>query len=458
MIFDFSGYRLHNRGYSEKPMTILDPEPKAMLSTLTEIALIETGSRSAREHWQQIQLRNLVNHVSQRSAFWRSRIGRRKASDIDLASLPILTRQDVRTQVASEGPLLRAPDGFSTKANATSGSSGIPVQFFVSGFNYYYSSIRNLAQCFLEGWDLSLNRTRFRSVTAPVKDGISVKKNESWMRAPLASLIRSGKNKEIQCFTLSGEDCHKLVRELKKDDVGYLVAAPWNIDAISSSFDLSFLKTAKTAMWIPLGGDVDPKLIETFANLAIPVRATYSSEEVGMIASECSKFSGYYHVATSNVMVEVVDSRFEIDGMNVGKVLVTHLHSYATPFIRYDLGDLACLRAKCPCGHNGPTIYNLRGRASSVIKHRNGRLSAFYLRGQDLAALVDYFEYRVRQTALDRIVIELGGRSELKTDEVAAVTTFLQQRTGPEFDIEVKACEQIDWGQSKKRLGFRCEI
>jgi hypothetical protein len=44
MTFDFSSYRLRNRAYSEKPMTILDPEPGAMLSAITEIALIETGS------------------------------------------------------------------------------------------------------------------------------------------------------------------------------------------------------------------------------------------------------------------------------------------------------------------------------------------------------------------------------------------------------------------------------
>ncbi len=176
MIFDFSGYRLRNRGYSEKPMTILDPEPRAMLLALTEIALIETGGRSAREHWQQVQLRNLVSHATQRSAFWRSRIGGRKASDIDLASLPILTRQDLRTQVASEGPLLRAADGLLTKAHATSGSSGVPVSFFVSDFNANYNFIRSLAQFFLEGLDLSLNRTRFKIADAPVKDGISVEK------------------------------------------------------------------------------------------------------------------------------------------------------------------------------------------------------------------------------------------------------------------------------------------
>ncbi|HEY1362569.1 MAG TPA: hypothetical protein VGF60_10015 [Xanthobacteraceae bacterium] len=457
MIFDLSEYRLRNRGYSERPMTFLDPEPRAMLAAVTELALIETGNRSAREHWQQIQLRNLVNHATQRSAFWRSRIGRRKASDIDLASLPILTRHDLRAQVASEGPLLRAGDAVSTHGHATSGSTGIPVQFFVSDFNNNYNFIRSLAQYLLEGRDLSLNRTQIRGAASPIKGGISVVKEESWI-GPLAQIIKPGENRHIEYYALSKEECCKLVQELQKDDIGYLVAVPATLATISGFFDLGFLKEAKTALWIPSAAQPDQKLIEIFAGLGIPVRANYSSEEVGMIGAECSKSSGHYHVATSNVVVEVVDRTFEIDGTGVGNVLVTHLHSYATPFIRYEVGDLACLRAKCPCGYNGPTIYNLEGRPSSHLKHRDGRLSRFFIRGSELAALAHFTEYRMRQTAFDKIVIELGGRSELKTEEVAAVTALLQEHAGPQFEIEVKACEQIDWGQSRKRPAFRCEI
>jgi phenylacetate-coenzyme A ligase PaaK-like adenylate-forming protein len=457
MTFDFSGYHLRNRAYSEKPMTILDPEPKALLSAITEITLIETGSRASREHWQQIQLRNLINHVTQRSAFWRSRMGSRKASDIDLSALPVLTRQDLRTQVVSEGPLLQAVDGLTTKAHATSGSSGVPVRFFVSNFNGDFNAIRSLAQYFLEERDLSLNRTQVKTIDALATVNTGVEKTETWIGV-LASLFKSGKSKVIKCSTVSRNDCNKLVNELKKDDIGYLVVAPRTIEAVSKSSDFNFLKAAKTAMWIPVAEYVDPKLSEAFAKLGIPVRASYSSEEVGMIGTECSKFSGHYHVATSNVIVEVVDRRFEIEGLKLGKVIVTHLHSYATPFIRYDLGDFARLGEKCPCGHNGPTIYNLQGRASSVIKHRDGRLSSFLIRGKALAALAEFTEYRIRQTAFDRIVVEFGGRSELRAEEIAAVSAFLKERTGPEFDIEVRACAQIDWGQSLKRPGFRCEI
>ena len=115
---------------------------------------------------------------------------------------------------------------------------------------------------------------------------------------------------------------------------------------------------------------------------------------------------------------------------------------------------LPACAAECPCGHNGPTIYNLQGRASSVIKHRDGRLSPFHIRGNDLAALADFTEYRIRQTAFEKIVVEFGGRCEMKADEVAAVTTFLQVRTGPQFEIEVKACERIDWGQESEKAGL----
>jgi phenylacetate-CoA ligase len=320
----------------------------------------------------------------------------------------------------------------------------------------HYNAIRTVAQYFMEGRDLSLNRTRIKEADAPVK-GVSVRKEKYWIGS-LASLIKSGGNKEIEYSTFSRRDCHKLVQELKKDDVGYLIAGPNIMDTISSSFDLRFLRDANTSMWIPLGAKPDSKLIEAFTDLGIPVRATYSSEEVGYIAAACSKCSGYYHVATSNVVVEIADPKFELNGMRIGKVLVTNLHSYATPFIRYDLADFGALCTKCPCGYDGPTIYNLEGRESSVIKRRDGRLSPFFIRGKELQALADFSEYRMRQTALDRIVIEFGGRSELSGNEIAGIKAFLKQRAGSEFEIEVKASEQIDWGKSRKRPGFRCEI
>ena len=139
-------------------------------------------------------------------------MGQKKNSDIDLASLPILTRDDLRQQVASEGPLLRGADGLSIFRHATSGSSGVPVRFFVSDVNSNYNEMRSLAQFFLEGRDLSLNRTRIKSADAVMNDSISIENHDSWIVPALSSLIKSGKNKEIKYFTVSRKECHKLVQ------------------------------------------------------------------------------------------------------------------------------------------------------------------------------------------------------------------------------------------------------
>jgi phenylacetate-coenzyme A ligase PaaK-like adenylate-forming protein len=225
-----------------------------------------------------------------------------------------------------------------------------------------------------------------------------------------------------------------------------------------SATELTLLKAAGMSMWIPFGANIEPHLSDAFAHLSIPVRANYSSEEVGMIGAECPKRPGYYHVATSNAIVEVVDQSYDLQGATVGKVLVTHLHSYATPFIRYDLGDLACLSERCPCGHDGPAIHNLQGRISSVIKHRDGRLSPFMVHGRGLAALVDFAEFRIRQTAFEKIVVEIGGRSELGCDQIARIDAFLRDFVGSDFSIEIRTRPEIDWGESQKRPGFICEI
>src|SRR5450755_698536 len=132
-------------------MTILDAaEPKAMLCAIFEVALLETGNRHARQRWQQTQLRNLLKHVSQRSAFWKKRIGEKKPSDIELAALPILTRQDVRNQFTAEGSLLRASDSIPTKLHATSGSTGTPVQFYFSSINGQTTAFRSTTKYFME--------------------------------------------------------------------------------------------------------------------------------------------------------------------------------------------------------------------------------------------------------------------------------------------------------------------
>jgi phenylacetate-CoA ligase len=455
MRLDFSSLPLKNRAFSDKPMTLIDRAPGAFLSAIMDLAAIETGNRIARERWQLKQLQNLLTHAARRSEFWKKRIGSRKLADIGLADIPVQTRADVIAQVEAEGSLVQPKDQIRVDKHSTSGSSGTPVDFYVTQRNSDYNTARPAAQYFMEGRDLSLNRTRLIQQKNSDAAGFEVAKQDTWL-SPLETFIRTGANKRVRYFQ---PDMDALCRELKKDSIGYLIIQPRFIDILHQHVDLEFLKRAGTAMIIPVAEAMDPETRKAFAAMEIPVRGNYSSEEVGAIGFECERIPEAFHVATSNVIVEVVnDGALQFEHSGMGRVLVTHLHSYATPFIRYDLGDAATLEPRCPCGHDGPVLSNIYGRSKSLVKHADGRVSIFLLRGKEMTAVARFNEYRLRQTDLQTIVVELGGRDALAPEEIEALIALVRSHAGDDIEVRIKPVAEIDWGQGTKRLGFVSDV
>jgi phenylacetate-coenzyme A ligase PaaK-like adenylate-forming protein len=455
LLLDFSEAPLKNRAFSKKPMSFIDEAPKNTLATIIDLVAIETGNRAARAHWQHKQLQNLLQHATQRSAFWRERIGAKRIKDISLSNLPVLTRRDVVKQVETEGSLL--PSGtIATAKHATSGSTGTPVQFFISEMNARYNEIRTLAQYFMEGRDLTLNRTVFKpGLRNGTEEGFVVEKATGWL-GPLNSLFKSGNYKKI---THSRPNRDLLFKELRKDPIGYLAVQPSLVESLFYDGDISFLRENETKMFIPRGEEADRSLRDKFVAAGIPVRGNYSSEEVGCIAAECKDYPEHFHVAQSNVIVEVDNRGSVIVGSNrLGRVLVTHLHSFATPFVRYDVGDFATVSEGCGCGHDGPVLSNIYGRKKRLIKHSDGSVSRFTISAGRILEIVKCDEYRIRQTALNTIEVEIGGIDQLAADQIAALKSLFKDRAGDEFQIHIHAVRNINWGDNAKRLAFHSEL
>jgi len=462
MKFDFSQLPLKNRAFSEKPMTFCDKEPKQFLSTIIDLIAIETGNRKARENWQKAQLRNLIKFAHERSSFWRKRIGTKQISDLKLSDLPILTRADLIHQVKSEGSLLRQGDGIGVRTHSTSGSSGTPVEFFISEMNEHYNGVRSIAQYFMEGRDLSLNRTRFRSfdydqakhLQRALKKGFTVEVTESWLGS-LSDLFKGGVNKHINYWHPNRD---LLFDELSKNPIGYLVIQPRLLEVLFHNNDIDFLKENKTVMLISLAEEISSDLRKQFDTQQISVRSTYSSEEVGLIGSECENYPSHYHIAQSNVIVDIDKNNIAVGDNALSRLLVTHLHSYATPFIRYDVGDLGALTDACKCGHDGPTISNIFGRVKDLIKHSDGRLTVFFIRANDIMKLAKFDEYRIRQTTLNTIILEISGCDNLTENQHNSFVELIKNHAGDDFTVEVRTVKEIDWGRSVKRPGFRNEL
>jgi phenylacetate-coenzyme A ligase PaaK-like adenylate-forming protein len=168
---------------------------------------------------------------------------------------------------------------------------------------------------------------------------------------------------------------------------------------------------------------------------------------------------GYYHVAHTNVIVESDDRlTTTVDGVAVGRLLVTHLHSYATPLIRYDIGDFGKLHSRCLCGHDGPTISHIYGRGKHFLRHPDGRYLPFYLSPRLLREVVEFKECRFRQETLDTITVQIGGREALNQEEELKLRATIIAVTDPVFKVMIEPVKEIDWSDNPKQLYFSSSV
>lgn len=103
-----------------------------------------------------------------------------------------------------------------------------------------------------------------------------------------------------------------------------------------------------------------------------PVFDVYGCREVMMIAGECEEHDGL-HVSMENLVVEIVVTengreRPAREG-EIGEIVLTDLHNYGMPFIRYANGDIATAgpTERCACGRTLPRIRSVQGRISETL-------------------------------------------------------------------------------------------
>jgi phenylacetate-CoA ligase len=103
------------------------------------------------------------------------------------------------------------------------------------------------------------------------------------------------------------------------------------------------------------------------------VCAIYGAQEFHRLAWECPD-GGHYHVCDDNVILEVLRQGKPAAVGERGEVVVTGLHSYGMPFIRYRLGDIATRGPDtCSCGLPFSTLQDIQGRMHDYFILPDGR-------------------------------------------------------------------------------------
>jgi phenylacetate-CoA ligase len=213
------------------------------------------------------------------------------------------------------------------------------------------------------------------------------------------------------------------------------------------------------------GGGARPRLVVTGGEVLTPVtreriarafgatvREIYGSHECPLIAWECVRGHGL-HVWDYGVVLEVVrDGRPARPGER-GEVVITALHSFAMPFIRYVLGDEVVLgETPCPCGAPFATIRAVEGRTIDYFPLANGRLVHPYeLVLATLGAAGAWLaQYRLLQESPERVVLTVAPLRPPSADELARLETAVRAPLGEGVDLRVDVVSEITLEPSGK--------
>ena len=175
--------------------------------------------------------------------------------------------------------------------------------------------------------------------------------------------------------------------------------------------------------------------------MGVPVVDVYSGAEVGYIALQCPE-SENLHIQSESVFVEVLDENGNAcQPGEVGAVVITPLHNFAMPLLRYSIGDFAEV-GRCSCGRTLPVLRRIMGCTRSMVRLPNG--DEFYASFQDLLTGFDMIrQFQILRSASEALEMKLVATRRLTDAEAGQLTKILQQRFRHSFAVTFSYHDEI---------------
>jgi phenylacetate-CoA ligase len=194
----------------------------------------------------------------------------------------------------------------------------------------------------------------------------------------------------------------------------------------------------------------------------VPVIDIYSTREIGYIALQCPDHE-HYHVQGEHVFAEVLDEAGEpCRPGEIGKLLVTSLHNFAMPLIRYDIGDYVELGPPCPCGRGLPVIRRILGRTQNMLVLPSGERRWPLLSSGDIERLMAIApgirQYQFVQRERDAIELRVAVAEPLTGAEEEALASWIRQKFGHPFRVSFAYFDEIPRTAAGKFEDFLSEV
>lgn len=422
----------------------------ARLATLFQLEQSQWWSEEKIRKYQFLQINALLKHCMAHVPYYQQVLGESVKpggiSERQWLDIPILTRDKVQ----QAGEKLRATVLPQThgKVNIkrTSGSTGKPVETLGTDITEFFWNVFTLRDHLWHRRDFSSKLAVIRFILderAKPPHGIHSKE---WGRAT-NGVLKTGASAMLSILTPISEQ----VAWLQREDPQYLLTHPSVLTELAlhcqrEGVQFPSLREVRTL------SEALPDGLRELCQKVWGVRLVdvYSTVELGYLALQCPEHE-HYHVQSEGVLLEVLDDNGKpCASGETGRVVVTDLHNYAFPLIRYEVGDYAEVGAPCECGRGLPVLKQIKGRYRNIIVTASGERRYPQLGIQDLYEIAPVQQFQAVQHTLSDIEIRLVLPRPLTTEEREKLTHKFQDMLGSSFDFDIQQVESIQRSASGK--------
>lgn len=408
------------------------------------------------------QLRQLFTHAAATVPFYRERFA---AAGVDpaavvtresIARLPVLKRSELQAAGAALNSTALPKSHGKTHEIVTSGSTGRPVNMLGTEVTGVFWRACVMREHFWHGRDLSGKLAAIRWARKGVAMAPEGVRRENWGPAS-GSIYTTGPAVMLNIASPLEAQIEWLLRE----QPNYFISFPSNLTALAG-YCLQAGVTLPSLKQVMTLGEMVGEAVRRAVGQAWGVKVTdsYSSEEAGYLAMQCPEHE-VYHVQSENVLLEVVDDDGRPCGPGeIGRVLVTTLHNFATPLIRYELGDYAEVGEPCACGRGLPVISRIVGRERNRLVLPDGR-SVFPYFGyyEDYLSITQAIKrYQLVQRRVGELECRLVALSPLTPEQEEQIRQTMLRHLGHPIRIYFTYHDELLPGPGGKFEEFVSEV
>lgn len=428
------------------PIPFLTGDAATLHSIISEIDRVNSlDYDGVREH-QNALLNPLINHFSKKDPKFKERLvtnsPTKEFTISDLALIKPEGKAYFQTLVSNKGyysnkvPKHHLPAYWAE----TSGSTGVPLRIQNTAIS------RAIAMAYTP-WNYVATGVDFAWKLASVKPtNKGVSHCESWEGAT-ELLFKTGEMLSLS----SSEDVLTQLDELENFSPDFLIVFP----SVLNEYTQLWKNGVRNPIPLKIIRTMGETLREETRDLAsqltgATVLDTYSSSEVGRIATQV-KSGEPYLLNNYSLIVEILRENGEpCENGEVGRVVITDLSNYATPIIRYDIGDYAT-----PADAHCLTLESVQGRARNMVTLPNGEKIWPLVGYREFSKIIPIRQFHIQQVKPDSLVAKFHVDFLPSDDQREKICKIIRDNLGYNFRIDATyQLEPIKKGANQKLEDF----